>query len=308
MKLKTRLLSVCIAFVLALGLLVVGVLASSQGTVNINGSVSFVANDVYAKVNGQVSGAIEAVDFEEINFSATYEPEEELDSWKGNDLNFENKNSVIKFEITIENLSTERPLYVDVTGNVGVQENVEKKVKYDGGEYNIGDIKQLAPSTGDKTSIATFTIELSIDNKNQSINKAGYDFTITLDNYDRSESNETEEKYTYNFDFSETIFDEYTIAPAQFALGEGNVYAISVYEEVNVYIDIQTYEIDSEVLKDTTLNFKIYVASGAELALTANGTEVLSDPVDDGTYAVYSYEYTITQNTTFAFSGMVWAM
>lgn len=300
MKLKMRLVSVCVALVLAIGLLVVGVFAASQGTVGFNGSVSFVANDVYCKVNGEVSGAQENVTLDEINFSATYEPDEELDSWANNDLNFIDKNSVIKFETTIENLSTERELYVDITDNIEVTENVDKVVKYEGGAYQLGEIKTLAPSTGEGTSVKTFVIELTVENKNKAVKSAGYDYTITLDNSNRSNNQNTQEKYTLTYDFSN--IGDYTLEETTF---EGKkAYQMTSMGDAYGYLVVDS--LNGEYVSGDEVEFVVYFGIGSEISAKANGEELTPVYAEDEIYSIFTYKLTVTQNTEVVFEGFVW--
>ena len=60
MTLKVKLTSTIAAFVLVLGLLIMGVFASPTATINLGGSISFKATDVHATVQGKITGSKEA--------------------------------------------------------------------------------------------------------------------------------------------------------------------------------------------------------------------------------------------------------
>ena len=131
-----KLVSALIALVLSIGLLVVGVFAASKASVGLKGTVSFVADDVYCTVSGKISG-IEGGDktLPILNFSSTQEDE----GWETQDLTFLDKNSTIKIEIIITNLSQERSVYVDIVGDVGVKDNIDKQLKQNGNAYKSGE-------------------------------------------------------------------------------------------------------------------------------------------------------------------------
>ncbi|MBE5746253.1 MAG: hypothetical protein E7359_03080, partial [Clostridiales bacterium] len=60
MSLKMKLASTVSAFLLILGLTIMGVFAAPTATINLGGSISFKATDVHATVQGKITGSKEA--------------------------------------------------------------------------------------------------------------------------------------------------------------------------------------------------------------------------------------------------------
>lgn len=89
MSLKVKLISCISAVVLVIGLMIFGVFSVERASVNLGGTVSFEATNVYCRITGQITGAEESpVTPQELNYSANSKPtEEQLASWN-NDLNF----------------------------------------------------------------------------------------------------------------------------------------------------------------------------------------------------------------------------
>ena len=57
MTLKNKLISLFSAFVLVVSIMIIGIYAANNVTVNMGGNITFEATDVYAKVTGTISGA-----------------------------------------------------------------------------------------------------------------------------------------------------------------------------------------------------------------------------------------------------------
>ena len=309
MKLRMKLASTCLALLLTVGLLVVGVLASSQATVGIGGSVSFVATDVYARVTGEISGTYETGDdikLEELNFSAYIDkPAKELtDTWENKTLNFLNKNTSIEIDILVENLSTERALYVDLYGDVETKDNMVKTLLNENGAYEKGKIITIPKSTEQKISSTTFTIKLDIKNKNYAINSASYDYVLTLDNENRSLVN-TSEKYSLDFDFVDVI-DANILASQNTSFGEGNVYEITDGYAVYAYILSGEKDILNPIEKGV-VNIKIYTGYGCEIFISENSNSISYSysEDDDMIYSIYSFDYDLQANANITIEGML---
>jgi hypothetical protein len=180
MNSKAKLSAIIMAFLISVGVLIIGVWSASQATVGIGGTVSFVANDVYAKVTGEITGSGEEdYSLDELIYSADSEPEGDV--WEAQSLSFRNKSTDIKITITIENLSDERLLYVTLNGSTATENNLTKTIKlFDFFTYIPGNV-EILEYNGD-AKVVTFVITLSIEDKNHSINNAGFDFTIELNN------------------------------------------------------------------------------------------------------------------------------
>ena len=54
MTLKMKLISMISAFMLVLGLMLIGIYAVNQISVDFGGNISFTATDVYARVTGEI--------------------------------------------------------------------------------------------------------------------------------------------------------------------------------------------------------------------------------------------------------------
>ncbi len=173
MRLKTKLYSVIMAFCLMLSLLAVGVWAVNSGTVNIGGTVSFIATDIYATITGKVEGATSTPSLSTLNYSATSTPTQtELNTWS-RDLEFAKSTTpTIKWTVTIQNKS-ERVLYVSLTDNMTSITNVSKSMTYDGTTYTTGE-KAIPAKT---TKVFTMTAVVNDTNKKAS---AVYDYAFDL--------------------------------------------------------------------------------------------------------------------------------
>ena len=107
MSLKMKLISAISAFTLVLGLLIMGVFAVNQAQVDMGGSITFNADDVYAKVTGSVANAQVAPTGLDVTYSA-YETVGDPSAWEELDLLFDSQGTPVVRTITVENLSTER--------------------------------------------------------------------------------------------------------------------------------------------------------------------------------------------------------
>ena len=175
MTLKMKLTSTICAFLLILGLTIMGVMASPSATVNLGGSISFNATGVNAKVTGEVTGHGNEEDPEllDLLFQEEYTASEEEDfddavySWGHCDLVFDNSATPIEITVTIENLA-DRDLYVSATENLVSVNNLTKTI--DNGAFKLG---------GKETGSMTITLEVT--NPNASLEEdATYSFDIDL--------------------------------------------------------------------------------------------------------------------------------
>ena len=308
MKLKSKLFSVCIALILTIGLLVVGVMAATSATVNFNGSVSFVADDVHARVNGEILGTYEtgeAIELDELNFSAYDYPTEALKSWENTkDFTFADKNSTIKLDVVIENLSPERPLYVNITGSVGTKDNVTQVVKHNGNQYTVGDIIKLDPKIGEEPVATSFSIELNIKNKNIAVNKVDFSYVIELNNYDTSSA--TKKQYSVNCEFLSDINMFSALmkvtdqAPFKYKItSDGFAYA---------YVETGSYDITSKLDEGTQLEIKIYLSTMSVVEyLKVDGTDIsdVYDLDESGMNYVYTINKTLASDLNISVCGLL---
>lgn len=111
MSLKAKLVSTIAAFVMVLALMVVGVLAASQGTIQMGGSIQFTASDVIANVTLTSTGMTS-----NLNKTASYTAETERiqETWTDLNLTFV-EGTDIQVSLKVENKATDRSLYVTFT-------------------------------------------------------------------------------------------------------------------------------------------------------------------------------------------------
>ena len=111
---------------------------------------------------------------------------------------FNSSATPIEISVTVENLSTERWLLVDIIEGLdnGKSDNINKEVKKENSDYTLGETHTLVPSTGDGTSKVEFTITLTVDNSNYSADTI-YSYIINLNN-----SNEAPPEPAKELDFT----------------------------------------------------------------------------------------------------------
>ena len=184
MSLKVKLTSTIVAFMLILGLTIMGVFAAPTATIQLGGSLNFKATDVHAKVTGVIAGT--KVDPQPTLTDLVFEAGETTDvsSWANIPLQFTDAGSEITITVTIENLATDRPLYATVEDAVGSVDNVTKSMKK-GSDAYTGDVIELPASTGAGTSTAVITLSMKVTDPNASIaDDATYGYSIELNNED----------------------------------------------------------------------------------------------------------------------------
>lgn len=166
MSLKVKLVSVIVAFVIIVSLLMVGVYAATNVTLNIGGNVSFTATSVNALISGSVVGTATPLELDDISLSAdttdgavTMPP-----SWQNVDLTYGDNGSPITVTITIENRSTDRGIDVTLNDSSSIS-NVTIIRKCDSSPINAshnGDI-------GGGETVA-YTFELTLNSRNNPAN------------------------------------------------------------------------------------------------------------------------------------------
>ena len=193
MSLKMKLTASISAFFLVVGLMLIGIMAVNQATVNMGGSISFTATDVYARVTGSIENAQgEYADKElpTLEFSAENDTPDQS-GWSNLNLLFDDDATPIVITVTVENLARDRKLTASLTDNTAINENLVKDLKQDGVTYTSGTTKDLDASTGDGTSTTTYVVTFSIADHNKSLPQMDFDLDISLD--DESETPEEPE-------------------------------------------------------------------------------------------------------------------
>ena len=178
MTLKMKLTASISAFVLIIGLMLMGVFAVNQATVNMGGSISFTATDVYAHVTGSIANDTSSPS----NLDVTYSAEETTGDptvWNDLSLAFDSQATPIEVTITVENLSQQNTLRVNLNDTLSSTiGNLEKVVKNDGGDYTNQTDITLQPN-GQENDSTTFTITMSVIDKNTSLT-ADFDYELNL--------------------------------------------------------------------------------------------------------------------------------
>ncbi len=178
MNLKMKLTASISALILVLGFMLIGIMAVNQATVNMGGSISFTATDVYAHVTGSIANDTSNPS----NLDVTYSAEETTDDptvWNDLSLAFDSQATPIEVTITVENLSSQNTLRVNLNDTLSSTiGNLEKVVKNDGEAYTNQTDITLQPS-GQENDSTTFTITMSIIDKNTSLT-ADFDYELNL--------------------------------------------------------------------------------------------------------------------------------
>ena len=207
MSLKVKLATTIAALCMVICLLTVGVWAATKTSVNVSGTVSFVAEDVNATISATVTGATgdeqnitnkviatflgdevipEGSDYYE------YEDKDGNKTYDFKDLDFASKDSVIVITLTIKNDSTQRKLNVDsftATLGTGTPTKLTADVPAEdaketfAGSNVVAWISQEAPTTKiAPEGTATVAISLRVANTNLKVNAAPFAATLQLSN------------------------------------------------------------------------------------------------------------------------------
>ena len=178
MSLKMKLTASISALILVLGFMLMGIMAVEQATVNMGGSISFTATDVYAHVTGSIANDTSSPS----NLDVTYSAEETTGDptvWNDLSLAFDSKATPIEVTITVENLSPQNTLRVNLNDTLSsTTGNLEKVVKNDGEDYTNQTDITLQPN-GQENDSTTFTITMSVIDKNTSLT-ADFDYELNL--------------------------------------------------------------------------------------------------------------------------------
>ena len=176
MSLRAKLATTIAALCMVICLLTVGVWAANKATVNINGSVSFVANDVHATVSAVSSGTTEAtkksdsVTFNCSSTAAEGDNKGETDTFDFSGMIFANKTEDIVITITVSNLG-ERALTAKVSQ--GTVENANDNVTV---SIDKTSVETVAATTG----TATFKVTLHIVDTNETVTAAPFAIVVEL--------------------------------------------------------------------------------------------------------------------------------
>ena len=280
MSLKVKLATAISMFILILTMLVVGVLSLSPANIPMGGSVNFAATDVYVKITGKIEGAENSsayTDLPALIFSGETEggqpSEADLQKWQELDVNFNSSATPIKVKITIENLSTERWLLVNVIegeNNGSASDNLNREVQKENGAYTLGENHTLNPSTGEGTSKVEFTINLTVDDPNYSVNTV-YNYIINLNN-----SNEGPAVEITDFTFSGNQVTGYNgtsdraVIPTSYSIKEFETDKNRIIENIDGISSPSTQEeINTLALLNVLDNYTITGSDGSQIIVNS---------------------------------------
>ena len=292
MSLKMKLVSMISAFVLVIGMLLIGVFAVNQAQVDMGGSITFNADDVYARVTGSVTKAQVAPKNLDVTYSA-YETTGNPTAWESLDLEFDSYATPIVISITVENLSTERSLTVNLTDALTSSvPNLGKALQRDNGTYTSGTNITLDPKDNG-TSTTTFTITLSVTDKNQSLTNAQFDYDLNL--YDESVAPKVEILEGFKFDDSGNLTSytgtesEVTVPSSYSMIGEPTIESL--------YLETTDSANEYMMTLISITNFKLTTDDGEEYIF--DDFEELGSPSDAESHFPCTIEYKDYSNVTF---------
>ena len=256
MSLKMKLTASISAFFLVVGLMLIGIMAVNQATVNMGGSINFTATDVYARVTGSIVNDTSSPS----NLDVTYSADETTGDptvWNDLSLAFDSQATPIEVTITVENLSAQNTLRVNLNDTLSsTVGNLEKVVKNDGGDYTNQTDITLQPN-GQENDSTTFTITMSVIDKNTSLT-ADFDYELNLfDQY-------YVEPQTYEY-FTFTENGDGTVELTGFVEEKAPSTDIVIPESVSyvdgVWMDGDTYTV-TDILSATSYSNGVFYHSG----------------------------------------------
>ena len=197
MSAKVKLISIISAFVLVLGIMIIGVLSAEQVQVNIGGSVSFTATSVHAMITGSVQNSTTENNLpaKEIDASISDGAVSMDGDWQSMKLNFDENATDIIVTINIQNLSSDRTIYVNLTDNTNISNvNVTRVV----GSETLGSGVTTNSSTITGGQTLTYTFTLSVASKDFDVTNGSFDLDIDL-----SSTAPPPSGYTVNIDITD---------------------------------------------------------------------------------------------------------
>lgn len=175
MSLKKKLITAIASMCLLIAITSVSVWAIMKGQVDISGTVTFKAVDVYCDITGEINNvAGEVPVLKMISYSADRE-HPDVSSWQGNELYFDEYGTAITYKITIKNNSPESLIKVSLSDNAQATAGLTKIITFDGDPYFLNEEVQVL-----KNQTKVFIITFSIDNPDIDMESAPYSYTLTL--------------------------------------------------------------------------------------------------------------------------------
>ena len=195
MTLKTKLISIIVAFVMVVSLMLVGIFASSTITMQMGGNVTFNATDLQVTIsdgvlaNGTMTDSTSKM--QGVKIDAYDDGAEELATWQGLNLTFNESGEDMTITFTITNNST--------------TDNTTATVSVDQGTANNATISVTTPSSPAtiqaNNGSQQFAITFHVTDRNSPASITGFQIDIDLEK--ESTSGSTEGGYTITFNDSE---------------------------------------------------------------------------------------------------------
>ncbi len=190
MSLKAKLISTISAMCLVIALVSVGVWAASTATINLSGTLTFNATDVYCTVGGtfaNMSGSITQPDtltWDSSSTATTTKPTSGDEStWTSKALTFDDKGTAITLTIVVTNMSAERAINITLAESTAPT-GVTTSATYNGSAYSFGSTQKLtksASSTSLQSATIIITFTLTDTNLDTSVS-ASWGYALTLAN------------------------------------------------------------------------------------------------------------------------------
>jgi hypothetical protein len=251
-------------------LLIVGVFSTSNASVSMSGSLTFTASGVYAKVTANYSNdGSTTTKIGEKTFDSSNQGTEE---WNNKNIAFNSDGHDVVLTITIQNLASDRDLYVKISDTVASISNLGKKLSNSSATISAGESQ-------------TFTITFSITDKNTSLSNATYGYDIQL-------SNEEFKGYTVSLNV-ESISSYYseTLTVWKYDGTTEKITSTGTYT-INNVVQMQISYIGAEPAQE---NYNVYIVDG-DTETYAFGVKNQASMKSE---VFYSDLYEVTQDSSF---------
>ena len=231
MSIKMKIFSMLSAIALVAGIVVFGVYALSQVSVNVGGSVNFKAENVYARVTGSIANAQSNPSAFDVTYSGNGTIGDDT-IWDTLNLLFNDSATPIVITIAVENLSLENGLTLNLTDSLAsaTYENFGKTIQRDSVDYTSGNEVELAPRNNG-TNTTTFTITLSVINKGIPLSKAKFTYILNLFNAEVTpaveitnvEINDLTPDSTSSYNGEKSLYSKLDLSSISFETGETEI-------------------------------------------------------------------------------------
>ena len=299
MSLKMKLTASVSAFFLVLGLMLMGVFAVEKATVNMGGSISFTATDVYARVTGSIAnaqGEYANKTLPTLEFSAEDDTPDQS-GWSNLNLNFDDQATPIEVTIKVENLSAQNTLRVNLNDTItSPVENFKKEVEVVGSDvpYENASEITLQPDTGTTNNETTFTITFSVENRNNSVSA---DFNYQINLFDQYYVPKTYDGLTFSVDEKTKTATVTGCTGTETDIIIPKTFSISTIDEYYDHFTINDFSSMSEQMQYsiyfgtwnyTDANGQKGTLSADKLMIDSSILETLATPID------VEVDYTVT--------------